>query len=146
MRFGSYINLIQGNNFFEGDYIPDEIDLIDDSIALPAMIYPALTFDYNIGMLFAMFNDEDVRDETKRKEMLELLDLKKSIEKSKDLSQFISYGTADIMVGEGPKEYVDVAKERKIDITEVVAENANHAFGQKYYMEKYLEWVKNIFK
>lgn len=142
-QVGSYINLIQGNNFFEENYIPDEIDLMDDSVAAPAMIYPTLTFNYNVGMLFSIENTDEVKDENKRQEILELFDLKRHLEKSKDLPQFISYGTEDIMVGSGPKEYVEAAKEKEINVTEVVAENARHVFEQKYYMEEYLTWVKN---
>lgn len=142
-QVGSYINLIQGNNFFEENYIPDEIDLMDDSVAAPAMIYPTLTFNYNVGMLFSIENTDKVKDENKRQEILELFDLKRHLEKSKDLPQFISYGTEDIMVGSGPKEYVEAAKEKEINVTEVVAENARHVFEQKYYMEEYLTWVKN---
>lgn len=145
-QVGSYINLIQGNNFFEENYTLDEIDLIDDSVAAPAMIYPTLTFNYNMGMLFCIENNNKIKDENKRQEILELFDLKKHLENSKDLPQFISYGTEDIMVGEGPKEYVNAAKEKEINVTEVVAEDANHVFEQKYYMEEYLIWVKDIFK
>ena len=32
-----------------------------------------------------------------------------------------------------------------IDVTIAIAEGKNHAYGQDYYMEQYLEWIKEIF-
>lgn len=142
---GSYINLVQGRDLFPDDYTPDEIDKIDDSIAAPAMIYPALTFRCNVGMLFCLFDDEDVRDAGKREELLDMLDLKQYLDHSANLPQFISYGTADTVVGDGPKEYIAAAQAAGIDVTIAIAEGKNHAYGQDYYMEQYLEWIKEIF-
>ncbi len=37
------------------------------------------------------------------------------------------------------------AQNKGCDISIVVAEGQDHAFGQKYYMDKYLEWIQGIF-
>lgn len=67
-----YINKIKNNDFYSKDYVKDEIDDIDSTVNAVAMIYLATTFNFNVPMLFAMFDDEDVRDESKRKELLDI--------------------------------------------------------------------------
>jgi len=54
------------------------------------MIYPALSFNHNVPMLFAMFDDEDVRDPEKREELLSLMDMKNCVANSRDVPQFIA--------------------------------------------------------
>lgn len=137
-----HINRIQNNDIYPKDYIKDEIDNEDATINFAAMIYPATTFNFNVPMLFAMFDDEDVRDESKRKELLDLMDNSKNFNSS-NVKQFIAHGDKDGMVGttETPK-YIKKAKEKGADIKEVVAKNGEHGFKQKYYMDEYIKWFK----
>ena len=136
---------MQGNNLFPEDYIPDDIDAVDDQIMAAAMIYPALSFNSNVPMLFAMFDDDDVRNEETRKELLKQMDLKNYVEYSKDTPQFIAWGTKDSMVGvtETPV-YIKAAKNIGSDITEVVVKGQDHGFGQEYYMKNYMIWLKEV--
>ena len=144
-QIGTYINLIMGKNLFPEDYTPDEIDMVDDSIKAPAMIYPALSFNYNVPMLFCMFDDELVRDDTKRQELLEQMDLKQHLNPNV-MEQFISYGTKDSMVGmDESKAYIDAARNAGIHVVEVAAEGKDHGYTFEYYGEKYLEWLEDVF-
>lgn len=145
-EIGTFINTIQGKSMFPEGYVPDEIDAVDDSVSSAAMIYPALSFRYNVPMLFCMFNDEDVRDEAKREELLELTDLYRHID-SQDVKQFIVYGTKDSMIGmDETKKYISHAEESGCDITAVEAKGQDHGMEQKYYMDSYLTWLKEMFK
>lgn len=134
-----------GNNLFPDGYAPDEIDAVDDSVEAPAMIYPALTFDFNVPMLFSMFDDEDVRDTAKRQELLDRMDLKQHIN-SDVSSQFISYGTKDGMVGmEEAKAYIAAARDAGVSVMEAAAEGQDHGYGFQYYGEQYLAWLSEAF-
>ncbi len=145
-EIGTFINTIQGKNMFPEDYVPDEIDAIDDSVSSAAMIYPALSFRYNVPMLFGMFDDEAVRDEAKREELLELTDLYRYID-SQNVKQFIVYGTKDSMVGmDETKNYINHAKESGCDITVVEVNGQDHGMKQEYYMDGYFIWLKEIFE
>lgn len=145
-QVGTFINLIMGNDLFPKDYTPDEIDAVDDTVTAPAMIYPALTFDYNVPMLFAMFDDEDVRDSAKRQALLDKMDLKQHINQAAE-HQFVSYGTKDAMVGMDEAEaYIAAAQEAGISVTEVPAEGKDHGYGFRYYREQYLAWLKEVFE
>ena len=96
-------------------------------------------------MLFAMFDAETVRDQKKREELLTLVDMKNHIENSRDVPQFIAWGTKDSMVGitETPA-YIDAARNIGINVTEIIAEGQDHDFGQEHYMEVYINWFENI--
>lgn len=99
---------------------------------------------YSVPMLFCMFDDEDVRDEEKREELLKKTDLWRHIS-SQAISQFIAYGTRDGMVGlDEKKNYIRRAKESGCSITVVEAEEADHGFSQSCYMEQYLSWLNGI--
>ena len=73
------------------------------------------------------------------------MDLKNHLQNSKDIPQFVSYGTEDSIVGNGPKEYVEKARAQKFNIAENVAQGQNHGYAQKYYMKDYINWIKGIF-
>lgn len=141
-EIGTFINKIQGKDLFLEGYVKDEIDLIDDKVNSAAMIYPLLSFRSNIPMLFCLFNDDDIRDEKKRNEILEMTDLYRHIS-SKYVKQFISYGTNDNIVGmDEAKKYIEYAKNEGTDVTVVEVENQDHGYSQEHYMNKYIEWLK----
>ena len=140
-QIGSFINQYRGVDAFPDGYIKDDIDKTDDNVNAAAMIYPALTFRYNVPMLFCAFNDDDVRSETKRKELLNETDLALNFN-SKDIKQLVCYGTKDGMVGmNGAKAYIRAAKIVNTDITELSAKDQDHGFAQKYYMESFLKLI-----
>ncbi len=146
-EIGFFINQIQGKVYFPDGYSFDEIDELDDSIVAAAMIYPALSFNNNIPMLFALFNDEEVRDPGKREKLLYMVDLKNYLNNSIDIPQFIAWGTKDSMVGNTETSiYIDTARNIGINLTEVVAEGQDHGFGQDYYMMEFLQWFEDIVK
>ncbi len=137
----SFINQIQGNSLFTEGYVPDEIDSEKDDIAAAAMIYPAVSFNNNVPMLFALFDADEVKDDQKRKELLELVDMKNYVDNSKDIPQFIAWGTKDTMVGITETHvYIEKAKEVGADVTEIIVDGQGHGFGQEYYMKDFLEW------
>ncbi|WP_310604198.1 alpha/beta hydrolase [Anaerosporobacter sp.] len=144
-QIGSFINQIQGEDNFPEAYQLDEIDAIDDSVCAVGMIYPALTYRYNVPMLFSSFNAEDVRNEEKREELLNLTDLTMNFN-SIDIPQFVCYGTKDGMVGmDGAKEYIATAQKAGTEIVELVAEGQDHGFTQSYYMDNYVSWINECF-
>lgn len=138
-----YINQIQNKDIYPNDYERDEIDNEDATIDVASMIYPAITFNDNIPMLFALFDSEEVRDDQTRKELLNLMDNIKNFNSS-NVKQFIAYGLKDDMVGvtETPK-YIEKAKEQKTDIKEIIVKKGSHGFKQKFYMNDYIKWFKN---
>ena len=141
---GTFINVIQGNDFFPEDYQSDEIDAVDDTMEAASMIYPALSFRFNVPMLFNMFDDELVRDPEKREECLKTCDLYRHIS-SQGTPQFIAYATKDSLVGmDETIKYIDTAKENGCDVEVVIAEGQDHGFAQKYYMDQYLKWLGEI--
>lgn len=141
----TFINVIQGNDYFPENYIPDEVDAASDSVSSAAMIYPAMSFRYNVPMLFCMFDAKQVRNETEREKLLEMTDLYRHIS-SQGVKQFIAYGTKDSMVGmDETINYITHAQNDGCDVSVVVAEGQDHAFGQKYYMDEYIKWIQGIF-
>lgn len=140
-QVGSYINLIMGKDLLPSGYQKDSVDMTDDSIAAPAMIYPALTYNYNVPMLFCSFDAETVRNETERERLLNETDLKQHINPDAAY-QFVSYGTNDGMVGmDGAKQYIAAAREQGISVTEVAAEGQDHGYGFSFYSEEYIPWL-----
>ena len=144
-QVGSYINLIMGNNLFPEDYTPDAIDVINDSVQAAGMIYPALSYNVNVPMLFCSFSDKLVRDEVKRSQLLLNMDLSQQFN-SEEIPQLVSYGTSDGMVGmDESKKYIEVARENGADITEIVAEGQDHGFGQQFYMDEFVLLLNRAF-
>lgn len=145
-QVGSYINLIQGNDLFPEGYIPDEIDAVDDHVQAAAMIYPALTYRYNVPMLFASFDAELVRDSESREALLEMTDLPAHIA-SQSVPQFICYGTKDHLVApESVLGYAAAAQEAGCQVTLIAAEGQAHGFRQEYYMTEYLQFLQMCFQ
>ena len=143
-QIGSYINLIMGNNCFPENYIPDQVDGIDDSVLAVGMIYPALTYKYNVPMLFSSFDAETVREEAARQKLLIQTDLAANFNSS-EIPQFIAYGTKDKMVNmEGTKAYIKAAESNGTKVEVVVAEGQDHGFKKEYYLNNFLEFWKEL--
>ncbi|SER45164.1 alpha/beta hydrolase [Lachnobacterium bovis] len=140
-----HINMVRGKNLFSKYYILDEIDTMDDNVLAVGLIYPAITLKYNVPMLFAMFNADDVRNEETRNKILEKYDLKTYLSTAKDIPQFIAWGTRDLMVGtKAIKEYINECKKSGVKVKEIIAPRQEHGFAQKYYMDDFIKWFKNI--
>lgn len=136
-----YINHIQNSEVsVEGGH-SDAVDAQDGRLESAAMIYPATTFNANVPMLFAMFDDEQVRDESTRKDLLSLMDNTKNFD-SADVRQFVAWGGKDTMVGtkETPA-YIKKAKRQGTDMTEVSVPEGSHGFGPENYFDQYLDWL-----
>lgn len=145
-QVGCYINLIMGNDLLPSGYQKDDVDMTDDSIAAPAMIYPALTYNYNVPMLFCSFDAETVRNEAERERLLNEMDLKQHINPDAAY-QFVSYGTNDGMVGmDGTREYIAAARDKEISVTEAAAEGQDHGYGFSCYSEEYIPWLLERFE
>ena len=92
-----------------------------------------------------MFDDEAVRTESTRNELLNMMDLKQHINTAVS-NQFISYGTKDGMVGmDGAIAYIDSAKNSGVSVTVAVAEGKDHGYTFDCYKEAYLNWLKEAF-
>ena len=141
-----HINKLMGKDYFPEGYEKDEIDKMDDKVDVVSMIYPVVSFNDNVPMLFALFNSDDVRDEEKRKSLLEDLDLIKNFSSSK-VKQFISYGDIDLTVGTKQiPRYIENAKKHNTDVTVLVAKKQGHGFEIKCYIEEYIDWLKGLRK
>ena len=139
---GSYINLVMGNNLFPDSYMPDEIDAEDDTVQHAAMIYPLLDFYHNVPMLFALFDADDLRNEDIRTQILKDTDLSENF-RSASVRQFVSYGTADSVVGtETALRYEQAALAVGCDLTMHVATDYGHAYHYSVYEEAYTAWLK----
>lgn len=136
-----YINHIQNGDFYPENYQKDGTDQVDGTLTDAAMIYPATTFNANVPMLFAMFDDEAVRDEAKRAELLDLMDNTANFA-SRGVRQFVAYGGKDSMVGttETPR-YVEKAKAQAADMTDVFVPDGAHGFAPENYFDAYLAWL-----
>lgn len=89
-------------------------------------------------MLFSIFDDDLVKNESSRLELLELIDLSQNFN-SKDIPQFIIYSTDDGMVNmKGTREYINIA-EMASELTTYI-----ETTGQEFYLEDYLEWLDNL--
>ena len=115
-----------GNTCFPEDYVPDDVDSVDDSVLAVGMIYPALTHKYNVPMLLSSFDADAVRDEVTREKLLKQTDLAANFNSS-EIPQFIAYGTEDKMVNmEGTKAYIEAAESAGTRVEVVVAEGQDH--------------------
>lgn len=141
-QIGTFINIIQGKDVFPEGYIKDDIDEVDDYIDSVAMIYPVLSYRYNVPMLFCLFDDEEVRNQQKREELLNMTDLSENFD-AKDVKQFIAYGTKDFIVGmKETKKYINTALNNGANVRVIEAKNQPHAMKQKYYINEYIKWIK----
>ena len=138
---GQHINIVAGKDLFPKGYTRDDVDREKDYIKTAAMIYPCLTYQYNVPMLFASFDAQSLRDDKKREAVLKMLDLPKNIG-SKSVSQFISYGTKDKIVNpKGTQRYIASLVKKGGSVNVVVAEGKKHGYKQDEYMYEYIGWL-----
>lgn len=139
----SFINIHRGKAFFPQKYEPDEIDKQSDSVATCALIYPAVTYEFNPAMLYASFDKKEVDNLKKREELIKELNLTNHYSSS-DIPQFVSYGDKDNLVNnEETKKYIKKALDCGTKITVKEAKNQQHGFDCKYFIDDYLQFLKN---
>lgn len=143
-QVGSFINLIMNQDVFPEDYEPDEIDMVSDSVDVAGLIYPVMTFRYNVPMLFALFDDELVRDDVYREDLLQLTDLHEHIT-SGSVHQFLAYGTGDGLVNiEGTREYISCALSLGVPVSDVVVQDYGHGFPMSLYIPQFVEMISEV--
>ena len=138
----THVNLISGRDLLPEGYERDAVDAEDDRLPQAAMCYPAVNFcGGGAGMLFCMFDAGEVRDPVRRAELVDQMDTIAHFD-SADVRQFLSYGTADQVVGtEQILAYVARAREAGCDLTVHVAEGQNHAYHAPVYADALAEWL-----
>lgn len=161
-QVGIFLNIWRGRPAEWEGYEQDRTDLEDDSLNFAGLVYPALSYRYNAGMLFASFPAEEVRNQAKREEILETYDAVKHMN-SRGIPQFISYGTKDDMVSIAQiREYEELLKSSGTEYEEAVVEGAGHgygacvngdeitqALGEKeekgygWWLDRFTEWVRH---
>ena len=139
---GGFINLVRGRDLFPADYAPDDVDGVDDRVDTAGLIYPVVDYRFNVPMLFNSFDAALVRDGRSRSEILEATDLTRNFD-SADVAQFVTYGTADSIVGtDGAPKYAERAARAGTDVTLLPVEGADHGYGRANYIEQYLDWLE----
>ncbi|MCP2041575.1 acetyl esterase/lipase [Neisseria sp. HSC-16F19] len=142
----TYVNIIQGKNHFPANYQVDNIDKIDDSLVSVAMIYPALTYQYNVNMLFSLFDSQLVHNSVERAKLLQLTDLPQHIN-AKSVPQFISYSKADGMVDyRGTERYITSAKNKGVAVTVAEVQRQDHGYKPEHYWDRYIDFVLQHFE
>lgn len=140
----TYINLIQGKNYFPVGYQMDEIDYISDQVVSAAMVYPALTYEFNVNMLFNMFDSKLVKNDQEREKLLQLTDLSTQIT-SASVPQFVSYSKADKMVDyRGTERYILSAKSKAVKISVAEVKKQDHGFNPKFYWTEYQSFINHF--
>jgi dienelactone hydrolase len=92
-------------------------------------------------MLFCSFDAKSVRNEQERNALLEKTDLSKHVN-SKEVNQFICYGTADTFVNfEGAKEYIKSATEKNVNLQVKVLQGQPHAFNKALCLPEFIEFL-----
>lgn len=140
---GTFINVIQGYNFFPADYILDDIDNIDDYVETCAMVYPLFSFEDNIPLLFCLFNANDVRNEQKRSELLQKTDISNCFSSNK-VKQLIIYGVFDLIVS--TYEIEKYIKHVPVQNITAIKLGRGHGMKKKFYIKQYLNWLNEKLK
>lgn len=135
----SYINLL--DELYPLDYKKDAIDAVSGDINTAGLVYPVLTYEYNVPMLFCSFSAEKVKDEEQRKELLDKTDLSKHVN-SLSVNQFVSYGTNDYFVNfNGAKKYIAAASKKGVNLKVEEVKGQKHAFSKALCMSEFIEFL-----
>jgi len=126
---GALVNLLRNAPVIAEGYTEDVIDRMDDSVVAAAYVYPVITLQYNVSMLYAMYEASRVQNVRFRKEILQELDLKQYIQAG-DPSQYICYGTEDSLVNPaGIRLYKEELDRKGIKNKCFELIGADHGFG-----------------
>ena len=139
-------------------YTPDEVDAVDDRVALAGLIYPAIDLAYNPGILFALADPDEVRNPTTRQALIERYSPVHA--QAGDPPQFLCYGTQDGLVDpRGLIAYQARLDEKGVENRILALEGARHGFGAcsgssfarlafgryTHWVETFATWANEIF-
>lgn len=148
---GGFTNLLQGKNKFPAGYEMDEIDKVDDSVDTVSLLYPCLTWRYNLPILYILFPEETVQNEKTKNQLLKEYDCIENLN-SAGVRQFVCYGKKDHVVNhEQSRMYVETLRKANGDVTLMELEDADHGFGVSKDMNRktdrwfqsYVKWLKS---
>ena len=145
-----FLHCFQGNEMKIDGYQPDTIDAIDDRLNAAALVYPALSYNENMPMLFASFPAEQARNPEIRAKLIAQYDAIRHY-KSLSIPQFFCYGTKDNMVSLTEfKKYMELSGTDDPNRL-VVVEGAGHGYGASvggkygFWLEEYAMWLKQLY-
>lgn len=131
-------------------YPHDAIDAESDRLNFMAPVYPALSYHYNLTMLYATFPKEVVEDKEKREKILETYDAIAGF-CCRDIPHFICYGTKDDMVSLPEiHQYINLLKESNTSCKVVAVDGAGHGFGaaagkkEGFWLGEFTDWVSQL--
>ncbi|MCD8068466.1 MAG: alpha/beta hydrolase [Lachnospiraceae bacterium] len=143
-----FANILQGNEKLCPDYPKDEIDRTDDRLNRIALVYPLLSYCENVPLMFASFPAQDVRDEKRRMELMDIYDAVNHM-KCTGIPHFICYGSKEDMVSVSKiEDYVEILQKSGTSLKRVIVEGAKHGYGaamgkkEGYWLEEYIRWLK----
>jgi acetyl esterase/lipase len=155
----SMLNILRNSHTDFPEYMKDEIDKVDSSVALAGLLYPVINLKYNPGILFALVEPEKVRDEKIRNELVNVLNPSNYVQEN-DPPQFICYGDKDGLVDpKGVLEYKAKLDGKGVQNKLLVLKGANHGYGDcggnfllklmngkySYWIKEFTNWANEIF-
>ncbi len=133
-----------------GEYDGDKIDKTQAQVAFAGLVYPMLSFNANVPMMYAAFPKEDVDDPGRREELLKEYDLTRHVRPG-DPPQFIVMGTKDTMVDltDDKTRYMQALKDAGVDFEYLPVKGAGHGFGVKsdrynWWIDRFIDWVRSL--
>lgn len=152
-EIAAHLNLMAGRHQFPQDHQPDEIDAVSDALNQAGLIYPCLTFRYDMPMLASCFDWTEIDTEQKRSVICEQYDCIRNFNSAK-VPQFVCHGTKDSLVDPAQDaQYLEAAKAAGANVTLVQVPGASHGFGMYpknetkfgFWIPQYLDWcVRNF--
>ncbi len=140
-------------------YTPNEVDAVDDRVALAGLVYPAIDLAYNPGILFSLADPDEVRNPATRQALIERYSPLHSA-RAGDPPQFLCYGTKDALVDpRGLIAYQAILDESGVENRLLALEGARHGFGAcggsfftrlafgryAYWKQVFADWANSIF-
>lgn len=145
-----FTNVLRAGAITIPEYEKDEIDGVDDQLNFVAPVYPALTYNHNMGMLYASFPKKLVRDKARRSEVIRLYDAVKNMN-CKGIPHFICYGSKEDMVSiDDIKQYIVQLNLQKTPCKVVVVEGAGHGYGDAtgtehgFWLNEFIQWIQQV--
>jgi acetyl esterase/lipase len=143
------INLLRNSPVAAPGYVPDDVDSVDDRVALAGLVYPAIDLAYNPGVLFALSGAAEVHDAANRQALIERYNPTPAVRPG-DPPQFLCYGTKDLLVDpRGVLAYQAELAQQGVPNQMCVVKGAGHGFGScdgslvmKMINGRYVYWIK----
>ena len=148
-QIGLFLNILRGKDAFPAGYQKDEIDAVSDRLNFAGLIYPALGYSFNRSMQYASFPEGELDTRVKREEIEKKYNALANFS-SRDVPQFVCYGTKDNMVSlEDIRNYAQLLEDSGTSHEFFPVEGAGHGFGAgtekyNYWLREFTEWVKKL--